>query len=158
MNDFLIVASRAMLGLAFAGCLVLQILLPQLAQDTGGRYWETASLVGPYATAGIAALACVQISLGIHWHLLSMVSVNSVFSAQAVPWFEALTTCLTLAAVLPAVILFHLLFMVGVGGPGVLLAFGVFVISGLSLLLLMLVLRRLLITATRHGEELGLKI
>lgn len=106
----------------------------------------------------IFAVACVQIALAIIWRLLSMVSSHSVFSLPAVHWLNGLTLCLALAAVLPSAVLFHLLFVVRVGGPGILLVFGTVVIAGLAVLMLMLVLRRLLITAAGQLDKLGLEI
>lgn len=55
---------RVALGALLLGTLVLQTQLPMLAEQLGGRYWETADLVQPYAAAGIVALECRQVALG----------------------------------------------------------------------------------------------
>ena len=63
-------ASEGALIALLLGCLLLQILLPELTEAFGGAYAETAPLTLPYALAGIAALFCLECVLVITFFLV----------------------------------------------------------------------------------------
>lgn len=151
-------ALRAVLVLVFLGCLVSQFLVPVLAQEMGGQYQETVGLVRPYSVVAILAIGAVQVALLVIWRLLFMVESDRVFSTAALRWVNALTGFLPLAALLASLAPLHLLFVVGVGGPGVLLLAAGLLIGALALLLLMLVMRGLLVAATRDRVELDMVV
>ncbi|MCW4465371.1 DUF2975 domain-containing protein [Glutamicibacter sp. MNS18] len=152
------VALRVVLVTMFLGCVLGQVLVPTPAEEQGGRYRETAHLAIPYSVIAILSIARLQAALVIIWRLLSMVEQDSVFSNRAVRRVSALTTRLPLAAFLAALAPIHLLFVVKVGGPGIVLSLAAVRAIGWGMLLLMLVMRGLLIAATRDRNELDMVV
>lgn len=112
---------RVCLAALVLGALVLQTQLSRLAEDLGGGYAETSHLVAPYAAAGIAALACVQVALGAVWWLVTRVQHDEVLTARARHGIDVGVGALLAATALTAAPMVHLLVGVGVGGPGVVL-------------------------------------
>lgn len=148
---------RIVLVLAGFGLLLGQFLVPVFAAETAGQFPEVAHLAAPYAVAGILALAALQAGLVVIWRLLAFVAEGMVFSPGALKWVNALMGCLAVATAIPAVTLCHLLFVAGLGGPGVALALGAVLLGGIALVLLVLVMRGLLADAIvdrRRLEEL----
>lgn len=158
MKSDVVVALRVVLVVVFLGFVLGQILVPTLAEEQGGQYRETAHLVIPYSVIAILSILCLQAALVIIWRLLSMVERDSVFSDRAVHWVDALTVSVPLAAFVAALAPIHLLFVVKVGGPGVVLSLAATLVIAVGLLLLMLVMRGLLIAATRDRNELDMVV
>lgn len=146
--------SKVVLVVISLGLLIGQFMIPVVAADFGNEYYEVASLVAPYSVLGILTLAALQVGLVMIWKLLSLVSTGMIFSHVALKWVNAVIICLALATVLPSAALFHLLFIVDLGGPGVLMAFAVTGVGGIGLVLLMFVMRGLLSDAISDRVQL----
>ena len=146
---------RGALVLLVLGALLLQIVLPSLATEMSAGYSEVAHLALPYAVAGIAALGAVEVGLFALWRLAGMVRSDRVFSEAAFRWVDVLRVALTAAAVLTAAPMVHLLFVVGVGGPGIVLGLAATVALGGGAVLLVTVMRGILRTAIADRTELA---
>lgn len=142
------------LALLLLGGVLLQVLTPLAAAELGGGYEETAGLVTPYAVAGIVTIACVQAAIVVALRLLSLVAREEIFTERALRLIGVMTAFMVAAAVVPALVMAHLLFVVSVGGPGVLIMFAACVVGGVALGLLMLVMRGLLTAAIGDRVEL----
>lgn len=136
--------SKVVLVLIGLGLLVGQFMIPVVATDFGNEYYEVTHLVTPYSVLGILTLAALQLGLLMIWKLLSLVSIGMIFSQASLKWVNSLIVCLAVATLLPSAALFHLLFIVGLGGPGILMVFAATGVGGIALVLLMLVMRGLL--------------
>ena len=145
---------RVALVVLLLGTVLAQVLLPVIASEEGGIYPELAYLVVPYSVAGIIAIACGQVALLAVWRLLSMVNGGVIFTRRALRWVDVITACAAVAAVLWAGPMIHLLFFVGVGGPGVVLGLAACLASGLAFVLLIVVMRGLLESAIADRTEL----
>lgn len=153
-NDLL----RFTLALVGLGLLLGQFLVPVIASETGIEFPEVAHLVLPYTVAGILSLAALQLGLVLVWHLVSLVATGNIFTGGALRWVNAVIACLAAATAIPALVMFHLLFIVGLGGPGVLLGLGAVLLGGSALALLMVVMRGLLTDAIANRHELDILI
>lgn len=154
MNPKLIFPLRAVLILLALGLLLAQVLTPFVATEVGIENPEVRHLVIPYSVVGVLTLAAVQFSLVMIWRLLSMVGRGDIFTSRALPWVDAIASSIAVAAFLPCCVMVHLLFFVGVGGPGVVLGLGACMFGGIALCLLIVVMRALLTTATANRNEL----
>ena len=154
MNRLAIQLLRVALVFLLLGSVLAQVLVPVIASETGTRFPEVAHLVVPYSVAGILVIACGQVALLAVWRLLSLVNGGVIFTRKALRWVDVITACAAVAAVLNAGTMIHLLFFVGVGGPGVVLALAANLAGGLAFVLLMLVMRGLLESAIADRAEL----
>ena len=145
---------RVVLVVLLLGTVLAQLYLPVVAFESGRRYPELAYLVVPYSAAGILAIACVQVALLVIWRLLSLVSGGVIFTRRALRWVDAITACGAVGTVLSTGPMIHLLFVVGVGGPGVVLGLAACLVGGLAFVLLMVVMRGLLESAIADRTEL----
>ena len=145
---------RVALVVLLLGTVLAQVLLPVFASEEGGIYPELAYLVVPYSVAGILAIACGQVALLVVWRLLSMVNGGVIFTRRALRSVDVITACAAVATVLWAGPMIHLLFFVGVGGPGVVLGLAACLAGGLALVLLVVVMRGLLESAIADRTEL----
>lgn len=136
--------AKVVLVLIGLGLLVGQFMIPVIATDVGNEYYEVTHLVTPYTVLGIFTLAALQVGLVMIWKLLSLVSTGMIFSRASLKWVNSVIICLAVATLLPSAALFHLLFIVGIGGPGVLMLFAATGVGGVALVLLMFVMRGLL--------------
>ncbi|ADG74352.1 integral membrane protein [Cellulomonas flavigena DSM 20109] len=155
MTTLLRALLRVALGALLLGALVLQTQLPLLAEQLGGGYAETAHLVVPYAAAGIAALACLQVALVAVWWLVTRVERDEIFAPRARRGLDAGVGALLLGAVCAAAPMVHLLFVVGVGGPGILLGLLGCVAGAVAVALLGRTLRAVLGAAVADHAELA---
>lgn len=156
MKLLTIVALRVLLILLFLGAVLAQTaIIPVLAAQEAARWPEVAHLAAPYATLVISAIACAEVALVALWMLLSMVSRGAIFTERAFRWVDVIIYAALAATVLTIAAPAHLLGAVGVGGPGVVLVLGTAAIAGASFVLLMLVMRGLLRTATTLESELA---
>lgn len=154
MNATSVPSLRIVLVALFVGTVVTQILLPQMSHELGGQFEETAHLVVPYAVVGILAVACAQIALIMIWKLLGLVASNAIFMLQSLRWVNVIIGCGVAAALLVVSVPVHLLFVVGVGGPGGLVFLVGSVVGGIAFVLLMSFMRDLLRTAIADRSEL----
>ena len=154
MNATSVPSLRIVLVALFVGSVLTQVLLPQMSHELGGQFEETAHLVVPYAVVGILAVACAQIALIMIWKLLGLVASNTIFTVQSLRWVNVIIGCGVAAALLVVSVPVHLLFVVGVGGPGELFFLVGSVVGGIAFVLLMSVMRDLLRTAIADRSEL----
>ena len=145
---------RVALVVLMLGTVLAQVLLPVFASEEGRIFPEVAYLVVPYSVAGILFIACVQVALLVVWRLLSLVDDGVIFTRRALRWVDVITACAAVATVLSAGVLIHLLFFVGIGGPGVVLGLPACLAGGLAFVLLMVVMRGLLESAIADRTEL----
>lgn len=149
---------RVTLGVLLLSALVLQTQLPLLAEALGGGYAETAHLVVPYAAAGIAALACLQVALGVVWWLVTLAERDEVLTPRALRGLDVGVGALLVGAALTAAPLAHLLLVVDVGGPGVVLGLLACVAGGIAVALLGRTLRAVLGAAVADRAELAVVV
>lgn len=145
---------RVALVVLLLGSVLAQVLVPMFASQQGTYFPEVAHLVVPYSVAGILVIACSQVGLLAIWRLLSLVNVGVIFTRRALRWVDVITACAAMATVLSAGTMIHLLFFVGVGGPGVVLGLAATLAGGLAFVLLMVVMRGLLESAIADRTEL----
>lgn len=155
MNRVAIAVLRVLLVLIGLGALLGQVVVvPQVATGLAEQFPEVARLAVPYAVAAILVVACAQVALVAIWFLLSMVARSAIFAERTSRWVEVIIAAGIAATVISVVVCFHLVGVVGVGGPGVVLALGAAAIGGTAFVLLMVVMRGLLRTATELKSEL----
>ena len=143
-----------MLVILLAGSVLAQVLIPVLASQVGGSIPEVAYLVVPYSLAAILFIGCGQVALLAVWRLVSLVDSGAIFTPRAVRWVQVITTCGTVATVLSAAVLVHMLaFVPGGGGPAMYYV-GACIAVGLAFVLLMMVKRGLLESAIANRAEL----
>lgn len=156
MKQSVILALRVLLVLVFLVLLGGQLyVIPAFASVSANDFPEIAFLAGPYTVIAIVGIACVQIGLFATWVLLSMVERGAIFSEHAFRWVNVIIGAAIALTILTLFTGVHLLFVVQVGGPGVLLAVAAAGIAGASIILLMVVMRGLLRSATMLENELA---
>lgn len=155
MGSLTIVALRAVLAVALAGTLFVQlVMVPLLVVDLNEAAAPTWSVVAPVAVIVVLGILCLQVIMGCVWRLLTMVRRDTVFSGGSFRLVDIIIGTVAAAAAL--------VFALGVVlAPGEAVAPGiVLLLGGLSLLvagcaLLMLVMRRLLAQAAAMRSELS---
>ncbi len=154
MNKLAIRLLRVALVVLLLGSVLVQVLVPMLASEVGTSLAEVAYLVVPYSVAAILFVGCGQVTLIVVWRLLSLVDSGVIFTRRAVRWVDIIVACATVATVLSAGVLAHMLsFVPGGGGPMVLFV-AVSIAGGLVFVLLMVVMRGLLVAAVADRSEL----
>lgn len=146
---------RAALSLLLLGSLIVQVAIPVNARSAAEVFTEIEPLTGPYATLAITAIVGVQVGLVATWRLASMVSKDRIFDASALKWVDVILVALMATTGLAAAVFVHLIFIVQVGGPLALVGLGGAVTLGVSLLLLLAVMRGLLVQAIDYRSELA---
>lgn len=155
MNRATIVVLRVLLVVMGLGSLFGQIVvIPLVSGSLAQQYPEVADLAVPYAVAAIAVVVCVQLALVAIWFLLAMVARSSIFARQAARWVTVIIIAGIVATVIVVVVGVHLLGVAQVGGPGAVLAVVAVCVGGAAFVLLMIVMRGLLGTATDLKSEL----
>ncbi len=139
------------LGTVFAQTLII----PVAAAHQAAVWPEVAHLRWPYTAAAVAAVACVQVALVAIWALLAKVEHDQVFTDRAFAWVSLIIGAAVAATALSVGVAAHLLFVEGVGGPGVVLGLVAVLVGGSTFALLMTVMRGLLRTATSMRGELA---
>ena len=134
-------ASEGALIALLLGCLLLQILLPELAEAFGGAYAETASLTLPYALAGIAALFCLECVLVIALFLVRELRTKQLLPLRTPNLLLGIGVLFCGVFGIPALVLLHLLAVVQAGGPGIVLLLAANVIVGVASVCFTLALR-----------------
>jgi hypothetical protein len=156
MNRLTVLALRVLLVLMFLGALLGQLwFILQFAADMARVFPEVSFLAVPYSILAIATVACAQLVFVALWALLSRVRRGAIFTERAFRWVDAIIVAGTVATAITFGVEIHMLGVVDVGPPalGILLT-GV-VIVGAAFVLLMLVMRGLLRTATTLQDELA---
>lgn len=134
-------ASEGALVALLLGCLLLQILLPELAEAFGGAYAETASLTLPYALAGIAALFCLECVLVIALFLVRELRTKQLLPLRTPNLLLGIVVLFCGVFGIPTLVLLHLLVVVQVGGPGIILLLAANTIVGVASVCFTLALR-----------------
>ncbi|WGW12511.1 DUF2975 domain-containing protein [Saxibacter everestensis] len=157
MSHFAILALRALVILIGLGALILQLVLifPVYA-NTVANESDVTILPVPYAVLGVALAVCVEVALVAVWVLLSMVRRGAIFTQRAFRWVDAIIVAGLAATVLVLAFGIHL---IGVAmrddAPGVIVFVGGAVMAGMAFVLLMVVMRGLLRSATALQSELA---
>lgn len=154
MRSPLVNGLRAALALLILGAVLVQVLVWPLADEMGRQYSEVSGLAMPYAAAVVVAVAFIEAALVFAWHLVTLAGKGAIFTARTLASVKAIQICGVAAAAVFALTAAHLLFVVGLGGPGVALALIAFVVCGVAFALLMNLLRRLLVQAVADRSEL----
>ena len=154
MNRLAVQLLRVALVVLLLGTVLAQVLVPVFASEEGRIFPEVAYLVVPYSVAGILFIGCGQVALLVVWRLLSMVNGGVIFTRRALRWVDVITASAAVATVLCAAPMAHLLFFVGVGGPGIVLGLAACLAGGLGFVLLMVFMRGLLESAIANRSEL----
>lgn len=154
-HSWLTRALHTALAALFAGTLLTQVLTPILATDLGQEYPEMRGTVIPYSVAAILALVCVQVILIVIGHLVGLIGEGEIFTSPALRWVDVITTALGVATVLCAGLLVHMLGIMQVGGPGVVFMLMGVTAVGITLVLVVAVMRGLLHAAIADRDELA---
>jgi hypothetical protein len=145
---------RVALVVLLLGTVLVQVLLPVFASETGRRFPEVEYLVVPYSVAAILFIGCGQVALLVVWRLLSLVDSGVIFTLRALRWVDAIIASAVVATVLSAGVWIHMIgFVPGSGGP-MLYYLAACVAGGLAFVLLMVVMRGLLESAIADRTEL----
>jgi len=157
MNHVAVFALRILLVFLFLGCLLIQLwFIPQFAAEMAGIYPEVSFLEVPYSVLAIATVACAQVVFIALWALLSKVRRGAIFTDRAFRLVDVIIAAGIVATALTLAVEIDLLGAVKAGGPPtfVLLLTGM-VTAGAAFVLLMIVMRGLLRTATTLQSELA---
>ena len=155
MNRLFVLALRVVLVLLFIGSVGAEVwLIPQFSRDVISGAPELAYLGPPYVVLWIAVAVCAQIALVAVWMLLGKIRRGAIFTDRAFFWVDAIIGAGALASALVAGIEFHLLGSVDAGGPPLAILLTGMVLAGAAFVLVMLVMRGLLRSATTLQSEL----
>lgn len=155
MGKLTILALRAVLALALAGALFVQVVMvPLLVVDLRDAQAPMGRVVLPIVVIVVLGIVCLQVVMVCVWRLLNMVRRDTVFSPAAFRFVDVIIAAVFTAAAL----VFALAVVLAPGeavAPGIVL-----LICGLSLLtagisLVILVMRRLLAQAAGMRSELS---
>jgi len=148
-------ALRALLATIFLGVLATQTaLLPWFAAVMAQDAPEFADLRLPVLVLAVLILACVEVALVAIWRLLGRVGDGRIFTANSDRPVVAIIGAVVTATVLVAALTW-VLGSAGAMPPLLGLVLVATTVCGGALTLLMVVLRRLLLTATQDRAELA---
>ena len=157
MTGLAIGALRVLIVLIAAGALFAQIRIVPfvavgLSEDAAHPVWGV-----PLAVAGILTIACGEVVLIALWALLSRVRRGSIFTSRAFRWVDVMITAGIVATGLTIAVC---ALVAGVlepplDAPGLVAIAGGTVILSAAFVLLVLVMRGLLRTATEMRTELA---
>lgn len=156
MNRFFVLALRVLLVILFVVVAGAQSwLVPQVARDSAARFSEFAYLAVPYAAIWVGLGLCAQIVLVSVWMLLSKIRRGAIFNDTAFVWVNAMIGAGgTATALVFAFGCYHAV-IVGQGPGGLLVALAGLGTLGIAFVLVMLVMRGLLRSATELQSQLG---
>jgi hypothetical protein len=155
MGRIAVLGLRVLLVILFLGCIAAQSwFIPQLAGTMAEVHPEVSFLAVPYAVLAILTVACVEIALVSTWALLSKIKRDAIFTERAFRWVDAIIVSAAAATLIIFSIEIHLLGIIDVGEPPLGMLFTAVVISGTAFVLLMIVMRGLLRSATTLHSEL----
>jgi hypothetical protein len=82
---------RVLLVVVFVALLATQIwALPAMLPDLADPSLEQSVVRGVMLTVSVLGLACVQVVIVCTWALLTLVTDDRIFSADALPWVDAI--------------------------------------------------------------------
>lgn len=149
------VLMRTALVLVALGTVLVQVLLPCQAAEIGETYPEVQNLVLPYSIAAVLMVVCAQVALLSVWKLISRVLRATLYAKGSLKWIDAMRWSVLIGAGIVAIVAGHLLFLVGIGGPGVVLGFFAALVLGSAAFLLLTILRRVFTAARDEHAELA---
>ena len=157
MNSFASAALRLPIALlVLLGLVVQALLLPLTASALVSGYPELGWVVVPYLVMGILTVLCGQVVMVAIWALLAMVEDGRIFSGRALVWVDIIIGAGVVATLLVLLVAGHLWFVVGQGAPpGIGFGLVAGIVAGTGFVLLMVVMRGLLRTATTMRVELS---
>jgi len=155
MKRLTVLALRVLIATLLLGTLSAQAwFIPQLAGTAAREFPELAYLALPYTVLLIVVVACVQLVFVSLWILLSRVRREAIFTDRSFGWVDAIIGAGILATVLIFALEFHLLGIVDVGPPALGILMSGIVVAGAAFVLIMVVMRGLLRSATALQSEL----
>lgn len=131
------------------------VYVPVAASQSAEMYPELAYLAVPYTISAIVVLACVQAALVAVWKLLAMVEERWIFDQHALRWVDVIIVAAAVATAITVATVTHLISWVGVGGPFALVVQVASLVGGVGFVLLMVVMRGLLRSATVLQSEMA---
>ena len=155
MKRLTVLALRVLIVILFLGTLTAQAwFIPQLAAEAAEEFPELAYLAIPYSVLLIVTVACVQVVFLALWVLLSRVRRGAIFTEQSFAWVNTIIGAGILATALVFALGIHLLGIVDVGPPPLGMLMSAIVVAGAAFVLIMIVMRGLLRSATALQSEL----
>ena len=155
MNTLAVLGLRILLVLLFIGALYPElILVPSAGAEISRWYPDRGYLEMPYVTLGILAVACSQVAIIALWALLSRVRRGAIFAESAFRWVDVIIGCGVVATALVAFVEVNAIVIENIGSPAILILLTSAVIAGGAFVLLMIVMRGLLRSATTLQREL----
>ena len=155
MNALAVLGLRIFLVLLFAGALFAQIvMIPLTGFDISEFYPKRGYLEVPYIVLGILAVACGQVAIVAVWALLSRVRRGAIFTPSAFRLVDVIIWCGVIATALVASVEVNAIVIENIGSPAILILLTSAVIAGGAFVLLMIVMRGLLRSATTLQSEL----
>ena len=153
MKSSIIAWSRAALVTLGLGTLLLQGLIVLQAKETGFLFPEVEHLVAPYTITGVASVLAVQIGLFALWMIVEAVARGNFYETPTLRWINVLRGATVPATIIPSLTALHLLAVVGIGGPGVILALLATLASGAAAFIFVTLARQVyLAQAAEHAE------
>lgn len=158
MTNSAIALLRASLIAIFLGALLAQtLILPLFIAESVSIHPEVAYLATPYRWVVTAGIICLQVALACIWILLSKVQRQRIFENSSLRWVTTIICASAIATFLVLGLGFHLLAIVGAGGPGgpgVFLMVAGTVAFGSAATWLLVVMRNLLASAIGLEAEM----
>lgn len=154
MDTLAIRLLRVALIVLLLGSVLGQLLVPAYGYAVADTLPGIEPLVIPYSVVGILVIACGQVALLIVWRLLTLIGSGVIFTRRSLRLVDGIVVCGAVATVLNGAVTAHLLFVVGAGGPSVVLWLMATAAGGVTFVLLMIVMRGLLETAITDRAEL----
>lgn len=157
MSHLSILALRALvLVIGLAAVIVQAALLFPVFTQTLAQEQDLTFLPVPIVVLGVALAACVEAALIAVWVLLSMVRRDAIFTSRAFRWVDVIIGAGIVATLL---VCGFGIPVIGVGvrddAPGLIAIVGGLVVAGVAFVLLMIVMRGLLRSATAMQTELS---
>ncbi|MEU4604669.1 DUF2975 domain-containing protein [Kribbella sp. NPDC023972] len=148
-----VVPLRVLLVMLFAGLVVAQVMsMPGQFAYMAKEEPDLAYLRWPLTIWSIIELLCIQVVIVCTWKLLTLVTSDRIFSAEAFAWVDAIIWALGSGWVLFLGVFVYLGFLAN--DPGLpILMFGMVLVGGV-LVLLMVVMRALLRQATTLRSDM----
>ena len=156
MSDLTVRALRVVLAVMFVGMLLGQfVALPWLAHVLSLDYPEVAHIKVPMLVVSLLAIACGQAVVVCVWRLLRMVQRDSIFAEQAFAWVDRMIAAILAACALVLGVFVYMTFVLQWQQPGLAFTELASVVGGLSLVLLLVVMRGLLRKATTLQTDMA---
>jgi hypothetical protein len=155
LQGWLIGVLKALIVVLQCVSLASQIwVLPQISGEYAHDDPGHAYLRMPYLIVAVVIIVCFETALVALWQLLRKADRGKVFTDGSFMWVDVIIAASAVATVLTCGLLIHASFVAQVGPLGLLLALAVFLVIEVAFILLLVVMRNLLVTATNQQGEL----